>query len=70
MLHHHFDEKGNFGVTSSFWDVVFGTDLKVRVAAAPRRRENGGLPAVTTSFRLMRFNRAVHGPIPLLLLCR
>ncbi len=39
MLHHHFDEKGNFGVTSNFWDVVFGTDLKVRVAAAPRRRE-------------------------------
>ena len=39
MLHHHFDEMGNFGVTSNFWDVVFGTDLKVRVAAAPRRRE-------------------------------
>ena len=44
MLHHHFDEKGNFGVTSNFWDVVFGTDLKVRVAAAPRRRERGQEP--------------------------
>lgn len=39
MLHHHFDEKGNFGVTSGFWDVVFGTDLKVRVAAAARVRD-------------------------------
>jgi sterol desaturase/sphingolipid hydroxylase (fatty acid hydroxylase superfamily) len=39
MLHHHFDEMGNFGVTSGFWDVVFGTDVKVRVAAAPRLRE-------------------------------
>ncbi len=39
MLHHHFDEMGNFGVTSGFWDVVFGTDIKVRVAAAPRVRE-------------------------------
>ncbi len=28
MLHHHFDEMGNFGVTSGFWDKVFGTDLK------------------------------------------
>jgi len=36
MLHHHFDEMGNFGVTSGFWDVVFGTDIKVRVAASPR----------------------------------
>ena len=40
MLHHHFDEMGNFGVTSGFWDVVFGTDVKVRVAAAPRLREH------------------------------
>jgi sterol desaturase/sphingolipid hydroxylase (fatty acid hydroxylase superfamily) len=39
MLHHHFDEMGNFGVTSGFWDVVFGTDIKVRVAAPARLRE-------------------------------
>ena len=39
MLHHHFDEMGNFGVTSGFWDVVFGTDVKVRVGAEPRVRE-------------------------------
>ena len=39
MLHHHFDEMGNFGVTSGFWDVVFGTDIKVRVAASPRLPE-------------------------------
>jgi sterol desaturase/sphingolipid hydroxylase (fatty acid hydroxylase superfamily) len=37
MLHHHFDEMGNFGVTSGFWDVVFGTDVKVRVAPARER---------------------------------
>jgi sterol desaturase/sphingolipid hydroxylase (fatty acid hydroxylase superfamily) len=36
MLHHHFDEMGNFGVTTGFWDVVFGTDIKVRVAGAQR----------------------------------
>jgi sterol desaturase/sphingolipid hydroxylase (fatty acid hydroxylase superfamily) len=30
MLHHHFDDMGNFGVTSGFWDRVFGTDLKGR----------------------------------------
>jgi sterol desaturase/sphingolipid hydroxylase (fatty acid hydroxylase superfamily) len=33
MLHHHFDEKGNFGVTSGFWDKVFGTDLTARQKA-------------------------------------
>ena len=37
MLHHHFDEMGNFGVTSGFWDKVFGTDLKARAAAERRR---------------------------------
>jgi sterol desaturase/sphingolipid hydroxylase (fatty acid hydroxylase superfamily) len=35
MLHHHFDEKGNFGVTNGYWDVVFGTDIKVRGPAYP-----------------------------------
>jgi len=39
MLHHHFDEMGNFGVTSGFWDVVFGTNINVRVAAPKRERE-------------------------------
>lgn len=29
MLHHHFDDAGNFGVTTGFWDVVFGTDVRV-----------------------------------------
>jgi sterol desaturase/sphingolipid hydroxylase (fatty acid hydroxylase superfamily) len=28
-LHHHFDDAGNFGVTTGFWDKVFGTDIKV-----------------------------------------
>ncbi len=28
-LHHHFDDLGNFGVTTGFWDKVFGTDIKV-----------------------------------------
>ena len=27
-LHHHFEDLGNFGVTSRFWDRVFGTHLK------------------------------------------
>lgn len=37
MLHHCFDDKGNFGVTTGFWDVVFATDVKLRQskAAAP-----------------------------------
>ncbi|CAN5248069.1 sterol desaturase family protein [soil metagenome] len=40
MLHHHFDEMGNFGVTNGFWDVIFGTNINVRVAAprVPRRK--------------------------------
>lgn len=29
-LHHHFNDQGNFGVTSGIWDKVFGTDVKVR----------------------------------------
>lgn len=36
MLHHHFDDEGNFGVTSGFWDKVFGTDIQVR-GAGPNR---------------------------------
>jgi sterol desaturase/sphingolipid hydroxylase (fatty acid hydroxylase superfamily) len=40
MLHHHFDENGNFGVTTGFWDIVFGTDLKVR--SRPRSGEATG----------------------------
>ncbi|MFO1185163.1 MAG: sterol desaturase family protein [Bauldia sp.] len=35
-LHHHFDEKMNFGVTSGFWDKVFGTDVTPQVIAARR----------------------------------
>ena len=27
-LHHHFDDLGNFGVTSGFWDHIFRTSLK------------------------------------------
>jgi len=29
-LHHHFDDLGNFGVTSGFWDHVFRTNVTVR----------------------------------------
>jgi sterol desaturase/sphingolipid hydroxylase (fatty acid hydroxylase superfamily) len=32
-LHHHFSETGNFGVTTGFWDIVFGTDLQRRIRA-------------------------------------
>jgi sterol desaturase/sphingolipid hydroxylase (fatty acid hydroxylase superfamily) len=28
-LHHHFDDAGNFGVTTGFWDKVFGTDIRI-----------------------------------------
>jgi sterol desaturase/sphingolipid hydroxylase (fatty acid hydroxylase superfamily) len=27
-LHHHYDDRGNFGVTSGFWDYVFRTNLR------------------------------------------
>ncbi|HVW56832.1 MAG TPA: sterol desaturase family protein [Rhizobiaceae bacterium] len=33
-LHHHFDETGNFGVSSNFWDMIFGTLLPER---APKK---------------------------------
>ncbi len=29
-LHHHFDDEGNFGVTSGFWDKIFRTDIRGR----------------------------------------
>ena len=32
-LHHHFNDAGNFGVTSGFWDKVFGTDIDPRRVA-------------------------------------
>lgn len=28
-LHHHFNDEGNYGVTTGFWDKVFGTDIKI-----------------------------------------
>jgi len=40
--HHHAKMPGNFGVTSSFWDRVFGTDLALgdqRSATLRRRRQ-------------------------------
>ncbi len=30
MLHHNFDDKGNFGVVTGFWDIIFQTDVKTR----------------------------------------
>lgn len=39
-LHHHYDELGNFGVTSGFWDYIFGTNITPElIATAP-----GGQP--------------------------
>jgi sterol desaturase/sphingolipid hydroxylase (fatty acid hydroxylase superfamily) len=32
-LHHYYSETGNFGVTTGFWDIVFGTDLQRRMRA-------------------------------------
>jgi sterol desaturase/sphingolipid hydroxylase (fatty acid hydroxylase superfamily) len=36
-LHHYFDDHGNFGVSSGFWDRVFGTNINVKTARARRR---------------------------------
>jgi sterol desaturase/sphingolipid hydroxylase (fatty acid hydroxylase superfamily) len=27
MLHHHFDETGNYAITAIFWDRVFGSKI-------------------------------------------
>ncbi len=35
-LHHHFDDDANFGVTSGFWDYVFGTNISLRGRARGR----------------------------------
>jgi sterol desaturase/sphingolipid hydroxylase (fatty acid hydroxylase superfamily) len=40
-LHHHFDDMGNFGVITGFWDKVFGTDIKVRKDGKGRRQRTG-----------------------------
>ena len=42
-LHHYFDDHGNFGVSSGFWDKVFGTDINVKTARANRtsRQQQG-----------------------------
>lgn len=37
MLHHHFSEERNFGVSNGFWDKVFRTDVTPSQAAAARR---------------------------------
>ena len=36
MLHHHFDDAGNFGVTNGFWDTVFRTDINPARRSAAR----------------------------------
>jgi len=41
-LHHHFDDLGNFGVTSGFWDRVFRTNL-----APPREVNRAPSPTFT-----------------------
>jgi sterol desaturase/sphingolipid hydroxylase (fatty acid hydroxylase superfamily) len=51
--HHYHPEAGNFGVTTPFWDRVFGTQIRRRAKAgssaagerrAPRAIRGGGLP--------------------------
>jgi sterol desaturase/sphingolipid hydroxylase (fatty acid hydroxylase superfamily) len=37
MLHHHFDETGNFGVISGLWDKVFRTEINVRLVGSAVR---------------------------------
>jgi sterol desaturase/sphingolipid hydroxylase (fatty acid hydroxylase superfamily) len=36
-LHHHYDDLGNFGVTTGFWDHVFGTNVSEPIAGPPTR---------------------------------
>jgi sterol desaturase/sphingolipid hydroxylase (fatty acid hydroxylase superfamily) len=43
-LHHHFDEGMNFGVTTGFWDKVFGTDVTPEVMAARRAAKASSEP--------------------------
>jgi len=41
-LHHHVTPEGNFGVTSGFWDRVFGTEIQLRqrgVAPVPSQAQ-------------------------------
>jgi sterol desaturase/sphingolipid hydroxylase (fatty acid hydroxylase superfamily) len=38
-LHHHFADEGNFGVTTSFWDHLFGTALESRRHKLHRRAD-------------------------------
>jgi sterol desaturase/sphingolipid hydroxylase (fatty acid hydroxylase superfamily) len=40
-LHHHYSENGNFGVTTGFWDVVFGTDIQRRLRAEKAQAKRG-----------------------------
>jgi sterol desaturase/sphingolipid hydroxylase (fatty acid hydroxylase superfamily) len=35
-LHHHYNDMGNFGVTTGFWDHVFRTNLNIRREAGRR----------------------------------
>lgn len=44
-LHHHNDVEGNFGVTTLFWDHVFGTALSERPGQAARARRQAAAPA-------------------------
>ena len=48
-LHHHFDEKLNFGVTSGFWDKVFGTDVTPERIAARRAASRAGRDGQTNA---------------------
>ncbi len=34
-LHHHFDDEGNFGVSTAVWDRLFGTEIEVRRHEVP-----------------------------------
>lgn len=54
-LHHYSAQSGNFGVTTSFWDNVFGTALNATARIRPRSRpRRPALVAVTKDFRTQR----------------
>ena len=38
MAHHYQDSAQGFGVTSKFWDIIFGTELIVKPKPKPKAK--------------------------------
>lgn len=59
-LHHHFDQTANYGVTSNFWDRIFGT--KARTSARSRTSARQGIAAPSTARGQEPARHRVQGP--------